>query len=60
MCLKKILLDFVMEARQISLVKHVTLDFKGTVLQGAIVLGDVDADDKNELVVGDIDGNLSM
>ena len=46
--------------RSVSFVEHVTLEFSGNILQEALALGDVDNDGGNELVLGNVDGELSI
>jgi len=47
-----------MDQRQVSLVNRVKVPFKGSLLPGACVLGDVDDDGDQELVAGNCDGKL--
>ncbi|XP_067654862.1 KICSTOR complex protein ITFG2-like [Haliotis asinina] len=46
--------------RTVSFVERVEVEFSGNLLNQAMVLGDVDNDKYNELVVGNIDGDLSV
>ncbi|XP_023242288.1 KICSTOR complex protein ITFG2-like isoform X2 [Centruroides sculpturatus] len=46
--------------RAVSFVEKVEFNFPGNICKNAIVLGDVDNDDNNELVVGNINGELAV
>mmetsp|Transcript_12767 Transcript_12767/g.22749 ORF Transcript_12767/g.22749 Transcript_12767/m.22749 type:complete len:478 (-) Transcript_12767:215-1648(-) len=47
-------------ARKVSLVNHVSLPFKGSVSQSSLALADVDGDGEAELVVGTLEGDLTV
>lgn len=44
--------------RAISLVERLEFDFSGNVVRSTVTLGDVDNDGRNELVVGNENGDL--
>lgn len=46
--------------RSVCFVDKLELDFTGNILADAIALGDIDNDGENELVVGTINGELSI
>ncbi|XP_014273430.1 KICSTOR complex protein ITFG2 isoform X1 [Halyomorpha halys] len=46
--------------RSVCFVDKIELDFSGNILADAIALGDIDNDGENELVVGTINGELSI
>lgn len=46
--------------RAISLVKRIEFEFSGNVVRNALTLGDVDNDERNELVVGNQNGEVSI
>ena len=46
--------------RSVSFVEHLELEFNGCVFKEALSLGDVDNDGGNELIVGNVDGELSI
>ncbi|PVD33762.1 hypothetical protein C0Q70_05022 [Pomacea canaliculata] len=46
--------------RTVSFVDNIELDFAGNVMTEALDLGDVDNDKENELVVGNIEGDLAV
>ncbi|XP_074660134.1 KICSTOR complex protein ITFG2-like isoform X1 [Tubulanus polymorphus] len=46
--------------RTVSFVKKLEYDFTGNVFNEALVIGDVDNDQSNELVIGNIDGELAV
>ncbi|KAK6183662.1 hypothetical protein SNE40_011096 [Patella caerulea] len=46
--------------RTVSFVERIEVEFKGNLFNQAMVLGDVDNDQRNELIVGNIDGDLAV
>lgn len=46
--------------RAITLVKRYEFEFAGNVVKNALILGDVDNDGSNELVVGNQNGDLCI
>lgn len=46
--------------RAISLVNRIEFEFRGNVARNAIVLGDLDNDGSNELVIGSDNGKVAI
>lgn len=46
--------------RAITLVNKIEFEFSGNVVKNALVLGDVDNDGSNELVVGNQNGDVDI
>ena len=46
--------------RRVSFVQRKTFEFEGSLFQEAITLGDFDNDGRNELVIGSVEGDLSI
>lgn len=44
--------------RSVSFVEHMQLEFEGNLFNEALILEDVDNDGKNELVLGNVEGEL--
>ena len=44
--------------RSVSFVESIELEFNGNLFNDALILEDVDNDGKNELIVGNVDGEL--
>ncbi len=46
--------------RSVEFVEHLEFDFSGNVFPNAFILGDVDNDDENELIVANVEGELTV
>lgn len=46
--------------RAISLVHRIEFEFTGNVVRNALVLGDIDNDGCNELIVGNANGDVAI
>ncbi|XP_071805272.1 KICSTOR complex protein ITFG2-like isoform X1 [Asterias amurensis] len=46
--------------RSVVFVEHLEFDFPGNVFPNAIILGDVDNDNENELIVANVEGQLTV
>lgn len=46
--------------RTISLTNHLEFEFTGSVLRKGLTIGDVDNDGNNELIIGNISGEVAI